>query len=174
MGFFRKHKQLTLYFAFGLITTVVSLAACYLTLKIGVLFLHDQNGEPTELLDIIGSTTQWVTGVIVAFVTNKKWVFTDAEQGARATAKQLFTFSGSRVATYFLEVVINLLAIALLERIGYVSFYIIGIEISVRVWAKVFSSVLVVISNYFISKLLVFRKSTSTKLENNTDNKNIK
>ncbi len=156
--FLKKHRQLILYVAFGVLTTLVSLAACYLTIKIGVLFLHDERGEPTELLDVIGSTVQWVSGVIVAFITNKLWVFTDAERGNRATVKQFFAFTGSRVATYVLEAVINLLAIAALERLGYTPFTILGIVISVRFWAKVISSVLVVISNYFISKLLVFRK----------------
>ena len=52
---YRKHKEIILYLLFGIITTVASLGACYLTLKLGVIFIHDENGEPTELLDIIGS-----------------------------------------------------------------------------------------------------------------------
>ncbi len=157
-----KHKQLILYLLFGFITTVASLFACYLTLKIGVVFLHDENGEPTELLDILGSTSQWVVGVLVAFITNKEWVFTDAEKGIRSTVKQLATFSGARVLTYFLEVAVNLGVIALLEAARYKAFslplIIVNIEVSSRIWAKVVSSVLVVVSNYFISKLIVFRK----------------
>ncbi len=158
-SFYKKHKQLVLYVVFGIITTVVSLLVCHLTLKIGVIFLHDSKGEPTELLDVIASTTQWISGVTVAFITNKLWVFTEAAKGARATAKQFLSFSGSRIATYILEAVVNLLAIALLERLGYTPFLIIGIEISVRVWAKAISSILVIICNYLISKLVVFRKS---------------
>ncbi|MBO5203623.1 MAG: GtrA family protein [Clostridia bacterium] len=159
--FYSKHKQLVLYLVFGFITTVASLFACYATLKIGVVFFHDENGEPTELLDILGSTAQWIVGVLVAFITNKKWVFTEAEKGARSTLKQLVTFSGSRVLTYFLEVAVNLGVIALLEALGYKAFtlplLVVDIEISTRVWAKVVSSVLVVVSNYFISKLIVFK-----------------
>jgi putative flippase GtrA len=49
-----------------------------------------------------------------------------------------------------------------------VSFYVMGIEISVRVWAKLISSVIVVISNYFISKLLVFRSKNSSELDRTT------
>ena len=156
-----KHKEIILYLAFGLITTVVSLLACFATLKIGVVFLHDENGEPTELLDILGSTMQWISGVLVAFVTNKKWVFTNAERGAKQTVKQLLSFSGSRVVTYFVEVVVNLGVIALLELVGYktitLPLVIISIPLTSRIWAKGVSSVIVVISNYFISKLIVFR-----------------
>ena len=166
-----RYKQIILYLVFGVVTTVVSLAACFLTLKIGVNFIHDENGDPTELLDIIGSTVQWVSGVLVAFFTNKLWVFTEAERGAKAGFKQFTVFCGSRVGTYFLEVVINLAAIKLIEICGYTSIifsvFSISLNLSSRVWAKVISSVFVVISNYYISKLLVFRKKRRTT-ENDT------
>ncbi len=155
--FYQKHKQLILYFSFGIITTVVSLGICYLTLKLGVLFLHDENGEPTELLDILGSTTQWISGVLVAFITNKKWVFTDADRGTRSTFYQLTKFAGGRVLTYFVEVVVNLATIFAFEALGYKPFDILGIAITARVIAKLASSVIIVITNYFISKLFVFK-----------------
>ena len=152
---YEKHKELILYFSFGFITTVVSLLTCYLTIKIGVRWLHDENGDPTELLDILGSTTQWISGVIVAFVTNRLWVFADAQKGK--AGPQLLKFSSSRVATYFLEVIINLGAIALIEFLHYREFSVFGFVFSTRVWAKLISSVIVVICNYFISKLFVFK-----------------
>ncbi len=168
-NFYLKHKEIILYLIFGVITTVVSLLACYLTLKIGVIFLHDENGEPTELLDILGSTTQWIVGVLVAFFTNKLWVFKNAEHGRRATVHQLLVFSGSRVGTYVLEVVINLGVIAAFDALGYKPFelnlIIFTIAITSRVWAKVVSSVLVVITNYIISKLLVFKNKNDKKTE---------
>ena len=158
----KKYKEIILYLFFGVVTTVVSLAACFVTLKIGVVFIHDGDGRPTELLDVIGSTVQWVVGVLVAFFTNKKWVFTDAEKGRTAATKQFFTFCGSRVATYFIEVIINLAVIALLEdfcsyNAVVLDLLIVNFALTARFWAKVVSSVVVVISNYFISKLLVFK-----------------
>ena len=158
-NFYSKHKQLTLYFSFGIITTVVSLAICYLTLKIGELIA----GEITGAIDVLGSTTQWLSGVIVAFITNKKWVFTDAERGMHSTATQFLKFSSSRIATYFIEVGINLLGIFVLTEIGYKSFCLFGLEITERVWAKAISSILVVIINYFISKFIVFKKSNKQR-----------
>ena len=159
---FHKKKQLILYLLFGVITTVVSLFACYVTLRLGVLVWHDENGDPTAFLDVLGSTTQWIAGVIVSFWTNKKWVFTEAEHGGRAAWKQFGIFSSSRVGTYFMEVAINLLVIALLEALHYhepiLSLFGWDVALTARVWAKVVSSVFVVVSNYFISKLIVFRK----------------
>ena len=162
--FYKKYKELILYLFFGVVTTVVSLAFCFATLKIGVLFepLRDSAGEPTELLDIIGSITQWVSGVLVAFFTNKAWVFTDSERGARATLRQLATFSGARVGTLFIEIIINLGVIAAFDALGYkapvLNLVFISVALTSRLWAKAVSSVVVVISNYFISKLWVFKK----------------
>ena len=167
----RRKKQLILYLLFGVITTVCSLLACYLTLRLGVVVWHDEQGDPTPGLDILGSASQWVMGVLVSFVTNKKWVFTEAEHGAKATWKQLGTFSGSRVATFVLEAGMNLGVIALLQALHYSSFVLhlfgITLEVSERVWAKVVSSIFVVVTNYYISKLFVFRKKdeTSRKME---------
>ncbi len=159
---YEKYKEIILYLSFGMITTVVSLGVCYLTLKVGVRYIHDENGAPTELLDVLGSTTQWVSGVLVAFFTNRLFVFKDAERGFRAGCKQLAVFSGSRVGTYFLEVVINLGMIALLGALGYKAFTLSLFGLSVpftdRFWAKMIGAVLVVVTNYFISKLFVFKK----------------
>lgn len=154
-----KYKEIILYLFFGVVTTVVSLAACFVTLRIGVVFLNDGEGNPTALLDVIGSSVQWVSGVLVAFITNKLWVFTNAERGAKNTAKQLGKFAAGRVFTYFLEVVANLAVIALFDTLGYRAFTLIGISFTSRVWAKVITSVIVVVTNYILSKLLVFKKS---------------
>lgn len=159
----RQNKQVILYLLFGVITTVCSLGACYLTLKTGVaLGWQDNTGDPAVGLDILGSTVQWFVGVLVAFFTNKKWVFTEATHGKKATWHQLLIFSGSRVLTYFLEVVLNLGCIFLLEAVHFPepTWHIrnMVLSLNVRIWAKVISSVVIVIANYFISKLLVFRK----------------
>ena len=162
-GVAHRKQQVFRYLLFGILTTIFSLFAWYFTLRIGVIFLHDEAGEPTALLDVLGSTSQWIVGVLFAFFTNKKWVFTEAEHGGLVATKQFLVFSSSRILTYFLEVGINLGVIWLLEDLlGYraPSFEVFGREmaLSARIWAKVISSVAVVVSNYFISKLLVFRK----------------
>lgn len=158
-----KHKEVILYFVFGIITTVASFVAWWLTIKIGVIFWHDENGDPTMWLDALGSTTQWISGVLVAFFTNRKWVFVNAERGFRVGVRQLIVFSGSRVLTYFIELGMNLAMIELFQWAGYQSFKLIGFEITERLWAKAITAVIVVVANYFISKLLVFRKSAKNK-----------
>lgn len=154
----QKHKQVILYLAFGVITTVCSLGSCFLTLRWGVRIWHDEAGEPTAFLDVLASTIQWVVGVIVSFLTNKKFVFTEADHGLHVSVRQFTTFAGSRIMTYFLEVGANLGIIALLELFGYRTWILLGMSLTTRFWAKAVSSAVVVITNYYISKLLVFRK----------------
>ena len=173
---FLEKKQMILYLFFGGITTVCSLLACYLTLRVGVLFWHDENGDPTVLVDVLGSTTQWVVGVLMAFFTSKKWVFTEAERGALAATKQFGIFCSSRVLTYFLEVAVNLGVIALLnDLLGYrapvLALFGRELELSARLWAKIISSVFVFVSNYYISKLLVFRKKDPKEQKEQKDEK---
>jgi len=155
---YSKYRQIIMYIIFGILTTAVSLGAWYLTMKVGVLIMHDENGEPTVLLDALGSTTQWIVGVVSAFVTSKKWVFVDADKGLRVTARQFAVFTGSRVLTYLMELVLNIGTILLFQWLGYRAFSVIGFEVDERIWAKAITSVVIVILNYLISKLLVFRK----------------
>ncbi len=157
-AFYLKHREVILYLFFGVLCTAVSMGTWYLTMRLGVFFLSDENGDPTTLLDAIGSTTQWIVGVLAAFITNKKWVFVDAERGWRVSLRQFSVFTGSRVLTYFMELFANIGMIFLFQRLGYVSFHILSFEVSERIWAKALTAVAVVIANYFISKLLVFRK----------------
>ncbi|MBR2353144.1 MAG: GtrA family protein [Clostridia bacterium] len=160
-AFLKKERQLISYLFFGLITTVVSLLAWYLTLKFGVKIWSDENGEPTAFLDILGSTTQWVSGVLVSFITSKLWVFTEADKGWRVALRQFTAFVSSRLLTYFLEVGINLGSIEGLEALNCPSFEVhvfsMAFTIDARLWAKAISSVVIVFSNYFISKFFVFR-----------------
>lgn len=158
---FVRNRQVLLYFAFGSATTVCSLIACYLTLKFGTRLWHDEAGNPTAFVDVLGSTSQWVVALLMVFFTNKKWVFTTAEHGVAVGIKQFGVFVGSRVMTYVLEVLLNLGLIALFEAVHYqdASVPLLGREValSARLWAKLISSSTIVVINYFVSKILVFR-----------------
>ena len=168
--FYEKHKLIIRYLFFGFITTVLSLVACYITVKATALIWHDENGDPTAIADTLGSVMQWIVGVLVAFFTSKLWVFTNAERGAKATFKQLLIFSNARVATFFVEWGINLGIIALLDKVFHynaptLNLIIMDFELSSRIWAKIISSIVVVITNYYISKLVVFKKKKQAQTD---------
>ena len=111
----------------------------------------------------MGSTVQWVVGVVVAFVTNKKWVFVEADKGVRVTARQFAVFTGSRVLTLFMEMGMNIGTIFIFQFFGYQTFTLLGFDVTERIWAKAITAVAVVIANYVLSKLLVFRKKKPKK-----------
>ena len=157
-AFFEKYRESLLYMFYGAFNGVVSLGCCYLTLKLGVLFINDGNGQPTEFLDVLASTIQWMSSVLIAFFTNRKYVFCATGGGKRRAFEQFLGFTGARVFTYFLEAGLNLLAIAAIERMGYRAFVFLGLTIVSRFWAKLFSTVIVVIINYLFSKFIIFRK----------------
>ncbi len=161
-NFLNKHKQLILYSFFGVTTTILSFAAWYITMELGVLIWHDDKGEPTWGLDIAGSTVQWVVGVITAFISNKKWVFVDADKGVRVTIRQFISFTCSRLLTFFIETFLNLGLIEVFVRLGYKSFHLdifkYEFDVTERIWAKILTAVAVVVINYVMSKLVVFRQ----------------
>ena len=162
-------RQVLLYFAFGTVTTVCSLAACYLTLKFGTRLWHDEAGNPTVVVDVLGSTSQWIVALLMAFFTNKKWVFPEADHGVRVGMRQFGVFVGTRVITYFSEVFLNLGLIALFAVAHYEdsSVPLMGREVALtaRLWAKLISSTIIVAINYFVSKILVFRHKEEEKEE---------
>jgi len=90
-------------------------------------------------------------------------VFTAADRSREAMGKQMGLFFKSRVATLLLDIVVTYLGILLLARgsADAVMFTIFGYTITVEMLSKIIASVLVVIANYVLSKLLVFRRKTS-------------
>ena len=91
----------------------------------------------------------WVCAVLFAFITNKLWVFQSKSWAADILFPELTKFLSSRVATGVFE----LIAVPSLVSIG-LNQTILGIDGMV---SKVLVSVVVVILNYILSKLFVFK-----------------
>lgn len=127
-----KYKEVLLYLIFGGLTTVVSLASfwvCTYPLRINVL---------------ISNVISWICAVTFAYFTNAKWVF-EARPATRGEAfRQFVSFYAGRLATLGVEEAILLVFVTLLH----------GNEMIVKVIAQV----VVVVLNYVVSKLFVFRK----------------
>ena len=142
-GFAKKlfSREVLMYLLFGVLTTLVGWAVYFAIMIFGRLAFSIPNDDTSSAgyiaLYTVAQVVQWVCAVLFAFFTNKKWVFTEAEHGARAATKQFFVFCSSRIVTYCLEVVVNLGIIALLEN----CFRYDAPVFSARVWAKVVSSI---------------------------------
>ena len=127
-----KHYDVLAYLFFGGLTTVVNYvvyAPCYYLLNIG---------------GAVSNVIAWVVAVAFAYLTNKPFVFKSHDWSWKVVGPELAKFVGCRVGSGVLETAIIFLTVDLLAWNGLVM--------------KLLTSVLVVILNYFGSKLLVFRK----------------
>ena len=88
---------------------------------------------------------------------NSRWVFESRAQGTRAIAKEFSLFASSRLATLGLDTLVTFGGVALLDALSYKPIHII-IDFTADFVAKCASAVLVIIANYVLSKLIVFRK----------------
>ena len=137
-GLYDRHREIVNYLLFGAATTAVSWI-CY-ALGVGALGMG-VNG---------GNVFSWVCSVAFAFVTNKLWVFDSKSWVWPAWLKEAVAFVGGRVFTGLLELV----GLPLLIRLG-LDQTLLGVE---GFAAKVVTTIVVIILNYFLSKFIAFRK----------------
>ena len=133
--FYKRHKEGLLYLFFGGVTTLVSFLSFWLL------------EGPLGVNELLANLISWVLAVAVAYVTNRIWVFTTHAAGARGILFELLSFYLSRVATFLMEEGIILVFVTWLALPA--------------LPVKIAASVLVVILNYVLSKLLVFRKNAN-------------
>ena len=143
---------------FGVLTTVVSMGTYFGVLWIGEYLLKlSPNDKIFNAVRVVAEILQWVLAVLFAFFTNKKWVFTNADDSV-STIQQLVRFSASRLATLGADALITFGTVWILLGVGYKEKILFGIPLSADLIAKLLASVVVVISNYVLSKLFVFKK----------------
>lgn len=130
-----KYEEIIAYLIVGVLTTIVSWAACF----VAELFLDASVGWQNAIINTIG----WVAGVCFGYVTNRKFVFKSTNPDI---LKEFTQFAGARVSTWILDIVIMYVTVNMIHM----NYWI----------AKIFiSSVLVMIANYVFSKLFVFKKT---------------
>lgn len=149
VGICRKflNREVFMYLVFGVLTTVVSWASYALFIKIlgGI--------SNSDVRISVANVLSWIAAVLFAFITNKLWVFDSKSWKPSVVIKELGMFVVARLATGCIE----WFGVPLLVKIG-VDQELFGTEGMV---AKIIASVLVVIINYFFSKLLIFKKKES-------------
>ena len=126
----KKHRDILSYLFFGGLTTVVS----YL------IYLPCYNW--LGLTAGISNVLSWIGAVLFAFLTNKPFVFKSHDWSAKVVWPEFGKFVSCRIGSGLLETGILFVTADMLCWNGN--------------WMKVVTSVLVVVLNYFGSKLLVF------------------
>ena len=92
----------------------------------------------------------WIAAILFAYVTNKLFVFHSHAATPALLLKEFLLFIGARVFTGIFEVTLP----SLLYTLGVTASFL-GIR---GFWAKALVSVLVIVLNYILSKLIIFRK----------------
>ena len=127
--FFSRHREGLLYLFFGVLTTAVSWGSFYL--------FH----YPLGIDELIANPLSWVVAVLFAFFTNRTWVFRTHGVGF---LREMLLFFGARLGTLIFEEAVIFLFVTTL------SYHAMAV--------KMIGNVAVLILNYLLSKLLVFRK----------------
>ena len=126
------NRETILYLIFGVVTTAVNLA---------VFAFCD---EILKLSWKASNITAWIIAVAVAFITNKIFVFESRDMGLKTVITELFAFAGARVFSLLFEYAALFLLIDVLS-LG-------------KLLSKAAVNVLVIIINYVLSKLIIFKK----------------
>ena len=134
--YYKKYKEIINYLIFGFLTTVVSLSVYYLlTLTI----INVKSSIQLQIANILS----WCVGVLFAYFTNRSFVFNSNNKNKK---KELISFTSSRLLTLFLDMGIMFVFVTVLEYNDQIM--------------KLISQVLVIIGNYLLSKLIVFKKDS--------------
>ena len=126
------NRETITYLIAGVLTTVVNFIAYYLFCNI------------MGIQNLIANGIAWVIAVIFAYVINDLWVFRSARAGIRREIEKIGKFFGARVLSFVVEEAGMFLFV---DIIGWNNMIV-----------KAALAVIVIILNYFFSKLYIFNK----------------
>lgn len=128
----KKYQAVIAYLFFGVMTTIINIMVytfCYTYLN---------------WTNMLSNLIAWILAVLVAYITNKIWVFRSVEKKLDILLYELFTFFLCRIATGVVDIVFMYITVDIIRFNALVM--------------KFNSNVIVVILNFIASKFLVFKK----------------
>lgn len=137
---FDRYRELIAYVLFGGVTTVVNIVSYNALAAVG-------------LSTGVANGIAWVLSVLVAYITNRIWVFHSKNTGA-AAAKEFASFVGCRLGSGVLDEGIMIFGVDWLGPRVVAPAHL-------RWWGfgvKVFANIIVMILNYVFSKWFIFKK----------------
>ena len=138
---YKKYEEIINYLIIGVLTTVVNLAVNY-----ALLFTVLNASDATQLQ--IAVVISWVVACIFAYITNRKIVF---KSKSTKIIKEFTAFVSARLFTLVLEMLIMFIFVTLLK---------LNSNLWVVIWSIV-AQVVVIVVNYVLSKLVIFKKETN-------------
>lgn len=120
------------YLIFGGFTTVINIVVYWiLTAFLGFNYL-------------LASTIAWIVSVVFAFITNKLYVFRSNKNDLKSIIKESMSFLTFRILTLGLDLGTMFLMVQVIKTND--------------IFAKIVANILVIVVNYFASKLIIFKK----------------
>lgn len=129
-----KNKEMINYLFFGALTTFVNLFLYYMCM---FTFFDSNNMFELQIANIVS----WFGAVIFAYFTNRKYVFESENSNKKI---EFFKFCSSRIFTLIVDMIC-------------MQFLVDYIKISDKI-SKIVVQIMVIIFNYVLSKVIVFKK----------------
>ncbi len=130
--FYQAHREGLLYLFFGGITTFLSLG----------MFTYIELFTPIN--ELVNNVIVWIVCVLFQFFTNRTWVFESHVETWKDFFGQMASFFGGRLFTLGVE---ELMLLIFITWLGFNAILI-----------KLVAQVVIVVLNYVISKLFIFKK----------------
>jgi putative flippase GtrA len=134
-GIYYKNPEVWNYLIVGLLTTVVSLVVYFALTRT---ILDASNSFDLQVANVIS----WIIAVLFAYVTNRIFVFKSTNSNI---LMEFIKFIGARILSLLLDMATMFIVVSLLSFSD-----VIG---------KILSQIIVIVVNYILSKLLVFKSS---------------
>ena len=130
-----KYENIINYLIVGGLTTVISTTIYFVSVNT---FLNPNDGIQLQIANILS----WIGGVLFAYSTNRKFVFKSEEQNK---LKEGCKFLLSRVITLLLDMLVMYIGVT-------------ALNVNDKI-VKIISQIIITISNYIFSKMLVFKNN---------------
>ncbi|CIY63222.1 GtrA family protein [Streptococcus pneumoniae] len=134
------NNEILAYLFFGLATTLVSILS-----RLVIYQLSHQELLATALANIIG--------ILFAFITNDRIVFKQARQN---WPSRLVKFSLARLSTFLLDLFLTFLFVTQFPNI--IGQFVNGNLDRINAIETIIAQILIIIINYILSKIYIFRK----------------
>lgn len=144
--FFKKYRELIVYIIVGGLTTVAN----YI-IHFGLRFLGANY--------YVALSAAWLGAVVFAYVANRVFVFESKVKG-KAQIKEFALFFSARLFSYGLEMLVSFIFIDLAhaDRFVWQPDFIDAVVPVGELIVKTSAQVVIVLSNYIFSKLVIFKK----------------
>ncbi|WP_195939972.1 GtrA family protein [Romboutsia sp. 1001713B170131_170501_G6] len=135
MDILKRYRESIMYLVFGGLTVGVNIAT-YIGLT-----------RIIELNYMVANIIAWIVAVIFAYITNKFFVFESNNTELKFLIKEFTSFVSCRLLSGVMEMILMYMMIDMMGINDFIT--------------KIFTNILVIVLNYVLSKVIIFKKQAS-------------